>query len=111
MTDWKYTYRRGQIPAKAILHEHTPGQILSDVVTELQEKAITEVDVTVGGGLKSSVVMLDGMVSIDLSLDETSPASGGDGAGVLPDGTEEHQVLTWNGSEWVAGWVRAHEVT
>lgn len=109
MTDWKYTYRNGQIPAKAIIHEHTPGKRISDVLTEIQEKAITEVVIEAGPGLRGSAVTTDGTTTIDIALDKTSPdTTGGDGDG-LPDGGTQYQVLQRDSSgNAVWDWVRAH---
>lgn len=108
MTDWAYSYRRGQIPAKAVIHEHRPGAMLADAVTEIQDRAITNVEVVAGDGLNGSVTVADGSATINISLDETSPSGSGGGDG-LPEGGEQYQVLQRDSNgDAVWDWVRAH---
>ena len=66
----------------------------------------------VGKLLKDITEILDKLEGIDCYIERSgnrwkinaSPA--GDGS-TIPDGTAQYQVLAWDGSEWIADWVRA----
>jgi hypothetical protein len=51
MADWTYSYRKEQIPgpvAGGVITIHTPGKMIANAITELQERVITDVQVTAG---------------------------------------------------------------
>lgn len=74
---WVYRYQ-APLAGGQVINQARPGEQIANAITEIQ-----------------NVI---------------SSIQGGDGEGgqsTLPDGTEAWQVLTWNGTEWIAGFVRA----
>lgn len=108
--DWAHTYRVGQIPPNAVIHEHTPGRKLAEAVSELQENVVTDIALDLGEGLTGGVAIADNTATIQISVDETNPLGSGSGGDGLPAGGEQYQVLQRdvNGNA-VWDWVRAHE--
>ena len=55
MANWNNTYREGQIPATGTINDTTPGRSIARAITEIQEKAITDIALELLGGLEGDI--------------------------------------------------------
>ena len=78
--------------------ESTPATplLLKRYQYEQLTKAIIEIQATI-----SNMDGADGEAESIIDQIKDDPTT------ILPDGTEAWQVLTWNGTAWIAGYVRA----
>jgi len=81
------TYR-APIGAGVVISTNKPGEKIAKAITEIQD-VITNMDGTDGKG--------------ESIIDQVKD----DAAEVFPAATATWQVMTWNGTAWVADWVRS----
>lgn len=83
MGDWNHTYDPASIGPQDTITDHTPGAKIGAAITEIQDKCATSAELVPGPGLNGDAEIADNHLTIRVSLDKTSPESGGDGlAGV-----------------------------
>ena len=100
MAQWTHTYRPGEIGPQGTISGTQPGRLIALAVTEIQEKAITDIALELSGGLEGGIEF-DGN-SATISLDASAPSDS------LPSGGQQYQVLQRDGSgNAVWDWVRA----
>lgn len=107
MSVWQHVYN---LIGKPIITEDKPGAQIEKVLDEIQEKAIVEIEGDEGEAGNTPVriaVIKDAPNCVKLSGSVNLPASAWQGSDVLPQGNELHDVLSWNGTEWVPDSVRA----
>ena len=56
---WIHTYRPEQVPPQGVITQTTPGRMIAKAVTEIQERAVVDVDVTLGANLTGSLEIVD----------------------------------------------------
>ncbi len=101
---WAHKYR---LIGKPIITGDKPGHQIEKVLAEIQEKAITLIEAqnhTASGGAAQVNIKLarsKNKITISATVDNFEPGD------VLPNGTEQYQVLAWDGEKWVADFVRA----
>jgi len=86
-----------------------PGASLEKVIAEIQDKAITRIEgssdnESTGSGERHIVNIKVREGKNIATLHGEVFLTPGD---VLPKGSEQYQVLSWDGSKWVADFVRA----
>ena len=89
-----------------VITEDKPGRMIALAVTELQERAVVDVEIIPMDGLVATATVADNKlkITIGLNLDYDSGAAG-DG---LPAGGQQYQVLQRaSGGNAVWDWVRA----
>lgn len=101
---WSHRYK---LVGKPIITVDKPGHQIEKVLAEIQEKAITliEADNKAASGGAANVNIKLRRIKNDVTISATvdMPELGN----VLPDGTEQYQVLVWDGNAWAPDWVRA----
>ena len=92
------------LPGNQVITQDRPGERIANCISEIQA-VITAMQ---GGdeddkasGVEEAVVEL--AEATEEAVKETSELAGK----ILPATAEQWQVLTWNGTGWVADWVRA----
>jgi hypothetical protein len=72
VANWINTYREGQIPAGGTINETTPGRSIARTITEIQQKAITNIDVKGDSRIsaKSRVAGNTASITLQLNIDE-----------------------------------------
>ena len=106
---WSHRYK---LVGKPIITDDKPGHQIEKVLAEIQEKAITLIEAknnpasggTAAVNIKISTSKNKVTISATLEKAEVDNFEPGD---VLPKGTEQYQVLAWDGNAWAADWVRA----
>jgi hypothetical protein len=80
MADFTYTYREEQIPGASeagVITTHTPGKLIARAITELQELAVTDVDLDLSGGITDEGTSIeDNTLNLRLSVDVPSQVEG-----------------------------------
>lgn len=103
---WANKYK---LIGKPIITGDKPGHQIEKVLAEIQEKAITKIE-------GSSNPEVDGsgerhVVNIKVTGAANKPTISGEvflnPGDVLPAGSEQYQVLSWDGVKWIADFVRA----
>lgn len=102
--------RKYKVRGNPTITGNKPGAEIEAVLEEIQDKAITEAEGSVPAeqvgvphnleiivSRRANKIEIGGRVFIEIP----SPSA------ILPEGAEQYMVLQWNGSEWVADWVRA----
>lgn len=101
---WIHKFR---VIGKPTITGDKPGSQLEKVLAEIQSKAITLIEAdnkAVSGGAANVNIKLRRIKNdVTISAEVDMPELGN----VLPDGTEQHQVLVWDGNAWAPDWVRA----
>lgn len=101
---WAHKYR---LIGKPVITGDKPGHQIEKVLAEIQEKAITYIEAQnnpASGGTPAVNIKIStskNKVTISATVDNFEPGD------VLPNGTEQYQVLAWDGNAWAADWVRA----
>lgn len=110
MGRWTHTYREGQIPPGGTITGTRPGRTIAKAITEIQEKAVTDVDLQLSGNIQGQAEVNQGIMRIELAVPDTGDTGGGTD---LPEDGEAGMVLTRGtasaGSDgWIYwDWVRA----
>lgn len=92
---WKKTYPRTRLAGTPIISIDKPGAAIAEALGEIQERAVAAVVPET-----SNVTAKISGNTLYLRVTESPPE--------LPASATQYQVLAWNGSAWVADWVRAH---
>ena len=101
---WAHRYK---LVGKPVITKDKPGEQIAKVLAEIQEKAITYIEAKnnpASGGTPAVNIKIStskNKVTISATVDNFEPGD------VLPKGTEQYQVLAWDGEKWVADFVRA----
>lgn len=101
---WAHRYK---LVGKPVITKDKPGEQIAKVLAEIQEKAITCIEAQnnpASGGTAAVNIKIStskNKVTISATVDNFEPGD------VLPKGTEQYQVLAWDGEKWVADFVRA----
>ena len=101
---WTHKYK---LTGKPVITKDKPGEQIAKVLAEIQEKAITYIEAKnnpASGGTPAVNIKIStskNKVTISATVDNFEPGD------VLPNGTEQYQVLAWDGNAWAADWVRA----
>ena len=103
MSEWAQTY---DLNGKPVITVDKPGKRIEAVLDELQAKCINEIEGDTGSGETPVTIEVEPLTAQTMKIKASVDLSEFSGNGI-PDGTIENQVLVWNGSEWVAGYVRA----
>ncbi|MFA7463205.1 MAG: hypothetical protein WCY59_08700, partial [Anaerovoracaceae bacterium] len=96
-----------KLVGKPVITKDKPGEQIAKVLAEIQEKAITYIEAQnnpASGGTPAVNIKIStskNKVTISATVDNFEPGD------VLPNGTEQYQVLAWDGAKWVADFVRA----
>jgi hypothetical protein len=69
VANWNNTYREGQIPSGGTINDTTPGRSIARTITEIQEKAITDVSVQGDSRISAGVQVIGNTASIQLGVD------------------------------------------
>lgn len=103
---WANKYR---IVGQPIITKDKPGALIEKVLAEIQDKAITKIegssdhDGDGSGELHVVNIKVTGGLNTATIRGEVYLKPGD----VLPKGSEQYQVLSWDGSKWIADFVRA----
>ena len=103
---WANKYR---MVGQPIITKDKPGAALEKVLDEIQDKAITKIEGSsdsegYGTGERHVVnIKVTGSANTATIRGEVFLTPGD----VLPKGSEQYQVLSWDGSKWIADFVRA----
>ena len=92
---WRFPYPARTVTGRQVISVDKPGQQIGKTLEELQEKVVAA---AVSENDNATVKIKGNTLYIDVSA----------AASPMPDGNAQYQVLSWNGSAWVADWVRAH---
>jgi len=102
------------VTGKQILTEDRPITAIHRAIKEIQDSVVTAATVTINGTPMNAVVRdngleIDGEIAVGAADVDLSPYAlgGSKNPRELPTSAITNQVLTWNGSAWVAGAVRA----
>lgn len=101
---WTNKYK---LTGKPVITADKPGTQIEKVLAEIQEKAVTLIEArnntASDGAAQVDIKLARSGNKVTISATVDMPEAGD----VLPDGTEQYQVLSWTGTEWIADWVRA----
>lgn len=99
--------RKYKVRGNPTITGNRPGAEIEAVLEEIQDKAITEAE----GSAPAEQVGVPHDLEIIVSRRANKIEIGGrvfiEIPAILPEVAEQYMVLQWNGSEWVADWVRA----
>ena len=99
--------RKYKVRGNPTITGNRPGAEIEAVLEEIQDKAITEAE----GSAPAEQVGVPHDLEIIVSRRANKIEIGGRVfikiPAILPEVAEQYMVLQWNGSEWVADWVRA----
>jgi hypothetical protein len=117
---WTHTYRKGQITPGGTITAQKPGNSIAQAIEEIQEKAVTDVALSLDSSLTGTAAISQNTLRLSLAVTNPRPYSDEDpdedsgqtgGGDSLPAGGELYQVLQRNADgEAVWDYVRAVDV-
>jgi hypothetical protein len=110
---WVNTYREESVPmAGAVggtITNHSPGKRIAKAITEIQDKAVTDVVVTTDGAIGASVEVINNVLQLALSVIAPPSVPLGSVDPVILGGSSGSQVSGFSGSIQLVGGVRYNQ--
>lgn len=100
---WTHTYRPDRILPQGTITGGRPGQNIAEAITEIQDRAITDVDLALDGSINGEAVIEGNQLTLRLAVaypnppDDESP-NGSGGSVSWPTGGAEGMYLRWSAS-------------
>jgi hypothetical protein len=94
MAIWAHLYKKEAIPGaneSGVITAHTPGRLIANAITELQERVVTDVEISGSGGIAATGSISDNTLDLDISIDLASALEDADIGLEGPQGPQGEQ--------------------